>query len=188
VTGRDRLRTFSGTFEEVESTAGEVLWAAMEARHPVTVGFWEVRKDDRRRPMSTIDPETGLRVPLFVHAVRTFELYEVAANEDNGQLVFRGMDRCPADRSDPTDVKWGRPGIRRVVAGRVTDVTVHRRQSYRYPNQHFISRVRQHAKAQHDHRWAHVATLTDDAIWHMIEEADSTEDAINRAGTYAARM
>lgn len=180
--------TFTGDFATVENDAGDLLWEAMKARHPVTVGFWEIRKDTRNRPMHTTDPDTGLRTPLLIHAVRTFELYEIAAAEDTGNLVFRAMDRCPADRSNPHDIKWGKPGIRRVVAGRVTDVTVHRTQRYQCPNPYFLKMVRDHAKAQTDHRWARIAALTDDALWHMIERADTTEDAINRAGDYAARI
>lgn len=175
-----RMVTFDGTFTDVEETAGELLWRAMDERVPVTVGFYEHRKDERNRPMYAED-EHGMRVPLYVHAVRTFELYEVAENEDNGQLVFRGMDRCPADRSDPANVKWGKPGIRRVVAGRVTDITVHARQSYRYPNAYFLGKVREHAREQASPHWQRIADLTRDALWEVIKLADSTESAIHRA-------
>lgn len=176
-----RMVTFDGTFTDVENAAGDLLWRAMEHRVPVTVGFFEHRKDERNRPMYGEDAH-GYRVPLYVHTVRTFELYEVATNSDNDQLVFRGMDRCPADRSDPQQVKWGKPGIRRVVAGRITDITVHARQSYRYPNAYFLGKVREHAREHGGHpHWSRIADLTTDALWEVIQLADSREDAIQRA-------
>lgn len=163
--------------------ARELILRAMERRWRVTVGFWEVRKDDRRRPVKGPDGNE-----LYVHTVRTFEPFDVnrvslAEYYDmdwSDTDYFTAMDACPRD--------GGGAAIRRCRFDRVTDITIHRRSPYRMLNAHFIGRVRQHAAELNGEGWGAVAALTDDALWALIEEAWSTDDAIAKATVYADAM
>lgn len=151
---------------EAEDIAGEYLLAALELRRPVTVGFWEQRKakdpaDGKVRVVKGPDKQ-----PLMVHTVRTYELFDIAENESNGQIRFLAVDRCPRDPDNPD--AHGKPGIRSVVASRVTDVTIHDA-PYRTRNQYFIDKVRDAVPG--------AANLTDDTIWHIIRTAPSRADA-----------
>jgi hypothetical protein len=53
------------------------------------------------------------------------------------------------------------------------------------PNAYFIGRVRAHAAEHAGEGWGRVAALTDDALWSLIDEASSSDDAIERATEYA---
>ena len=139
--------------DEAEDIAGEYLLAALELRRPVTIGFWEQRKekDPTDGKVRTVKDPDG--TPLMVHTVRTYELFDIAENQTNGQIRFLAVDRCPRDPDDPA--RHGKPGIRSVVASRVTDITIHDA-PYRTRNQYFIDRVRDSVHG--------AANLTDDTI------------------------
>lgn len=168
--------------DEVEEDAEALLKYAIKRQWPVTVGFWEVRKDETTgKPIKVRDPETGLLTPLRVHTVRTYEVYMIDRNQKTGQLYARAMDRCPRDRSKP-GAPFGKPGIRSVILAEITDITIHKWCRYHYPNQHFIDRVKQHAR---DNGWTALPD-TAEAIWHVIQRAESTDDAIDKAAAQFA--
>lgn len=148
-------------------------------RHPVTIGYFETRKE-LRPPARGDGPPAWYPVPnQYVPAVRTMEFFDFDESAD-GHLYFTGLDRCPRD-----DVNWnvfGPPRIRRVRADRIEDITVHTKSTYRLQNRYFIDRVREHAQTQ---RWGPIASLTDDALWSVIELATSRQDAVTRAARYA---
>lgn len=159
--------------------ARELILRAMGRRWRVTVGFWEVRKDKNRKPVKGPNGEE-----LFVHTVRTFEPFDV-----NGMSIedYYGGTWADADYFTAMDAHTaeGRPGIRRCRFDRVTDITIHKRHPYRMPNTYFIGQVRQHAAQMNGEGWGGVAALTDDALWALIEEAWSRDDAVNKAAMYA---
>jgi hypothetical protein len=168
--------------------ATDTILGAMseDARHPVTVGYFETRKE-WRHPKRGTGPAKWYPVKgQYVHTVRTVEFYgfgETTDGPDSG-VFFEGIDRCPlSDTEPPHPLTQGRthtaPAIRRVCARRITDLTVHRQITYHYPNQYFIDSVRAHAIA-----WGRpdVSSLTGDAIWHKISLATDTDDALRRAG------
>lgn len=162
----------------------DVILRAMDRRWRVTVGFWEARTEEyeaegvkKKRKVRVLDPATGRMTDTFVHTVRTLEPFDVAESASNDVYVT-AMDACPRD--------GGGPAIRRVRLDRITDVTVHKYCSYRMPNAHFIGRVRAHAAEHAGEGWGRVAALTDDALWALIDEASSSDDAIERAAVYAA--
>lgn len=159
--------------------ARELILRAMERRWRVTVGFWEVRKDDQRRPMKDADGRL-----LMVHTVRTLEPFDVNrlsledyyATEWRDTDYFTSMDAHTGER---------KPGIRACRFDRITDITIHKRHPYRMVNQYFVGRVRRHAAELDGEGWGAVAALTDDALWALIDEAWSAQDAIDRARVYA---
>lgn len=179
------------TTEGAKHTTDLIIDAMDEdARHPVTIGYWEARKElrDVHKRDGTIVQEWCEVPGQFVHAVRTIEFFffdEVLPGlKTRAQpgVYFKGMDRCPRDDKDWT--RFGPPRIRTVRADRITDITVHTKAAYRLKNQYFIDKVREHAEGQREPARAGftVDTLTDDAIWHMIHLATDTDDAIKRAG------
>lgn len=167
----------------------DLLMDAFDKRHPVTVGYWETRKELRpvhKRDGSVV--EEWCAVPgQFVRTVRTIEIFDVdevlagLGTKSEPGVYFRCMDRCPRDDKDWT--RFGPPRIRTVRVDRITDITVHTKLTYRLKNTHFIERVRAHALATGR---ADVATLTDDAIWTMIHLAADPKDAITKAGMVPA--
>lgn len=161
--------------------AVDTLLAALDARHPVTVGFNEQRKELRpvKKRDGTVAMEWKPVAGQYVHTVRTLEIFDV---DDSGpNVIFRALDRCPKDQEDWT--KMTGPGIRTVRADRITDITVHVRSSYRLQNRYFIERVREHAESQH---LTKITALTDDALWEIIQYATDRQDAENKATAYAA--
>lgn len=164
--------------------AEDLILAAMaeDARHPVTVGFYETRVE-WRHPKRGTGPAKWYRVPgQYVHAVRTFEFFDFDGTPDG--VYFTGIDRCPLDEDHPAR-PHAKPGIRTVVARRITDITVHRQLKYSYPNRYFIDQVRAHAEQSRQRR---VSSLTDDAIWHMISLARDPQDAARRAGLHTVSL
>lgn len=176
--------------------ARELVLRAMERRWRITVGFWEVRKEDHtdpvsgkttRRPVKVRDPETGKMVDAMVHTVRTFEPFDVNRmslaeyydEEWSDTDYFTSMDAHTAE---------GKPGIRACRFDRVTDITIHKRSPYRMPNAYFIGRVRQHAAEYDGEGWGAVAALTDEALWSLIDEASSPSEAIKTAAVYAVAL
>src|SRR5688500_16356007 len=122
----------------------DLILAAMAegARHPVTVGFFETRMEWRAPKRGSGLPK-WYRVPgQYVHTVRTFEFFDF--DETSEGVYFTGIDRCPLDNTHP-DRPHTKPGIRNVCARRITDITIHKQLTYRYPNQYFIDQVREHA-------------------------------------------
>lgn len=160
---------------DVDAAVDMIIDAMSEdKRHPVTVGFNETRKE-LREPKRGSGPPKWYPIPgEFVPTVRTMEFFDF--DESAEGVYFRGMDRCP--RADDNWLRHGPPRIRTIAARRITDLTVHTKSTYRLKNQHFIDRVREHAEEQ---RWASVARLTDDALWHLIQLASDPDDAIDRA-------
>lgn len=150
--------------------AVDVVLRAMDRRWRVTVGFWEVKRDDNRR---IVKDSQGRE--QYVHTVRTLEPFDI--DGPSGEEFVTAMDACPRN--------GGGPAIRRFRVDRVTDMTVHKRSPYRMPNTHFIGRVRAHAAEHSGEGWGRVAALTDDALWSLIDESASTQDAIDRATAYA---
>lgn len=150
----------------------DVIARAMNRRWRVTLGFWEVKKDDQRRPVK--DAQGNVQ---YEHTVRTMEFFDVDSPQANWDVVFfTGMDACPRD---------GRgPGIRRVRADRITSVTVHKYCAYRMPNAHFIGRVRAHAAEHSGEGWGEIAALSDTDLWALIDTAHSSEAAIAMATEY----
>ena len=165
--------------------AVDVILRAMDRRWRVTVGFWEVRTEtyldngvEKKRKVRVRNPETGLLMDTYVHTVRTMEPFDI--DGPTGAEFVTAMDASPRD---------GRgPAIRRFRVDRVTDITVHKRSPYRLPNSHFIGRVRAHAAELDGEGWGSVAALTDDALWALIDEASSTDEAIAIASTYALAL
>lgn len=150
-----------------------LILAAMDKRWRITVGFWEVLRDDKRR---IIKDAAGHE--QYVHTVRTLEPFDV--DGETGEEFVTCMDATPR--------RENRPAIRRFRVDRATDITVHKRTRYRMPNPHFIGRVRQHAAEQTGDGWGAVAALTDAALWALVEYASNTDDAIERAAEYAASV
>jgi hypothetical protein len=155
--------------DDPDRTLALVL-AAMDKRWRITVGFWEVMRDDQRR---LIKDAAGRE--QYVHTVRTLEPFDV--DGPTGEEYVTCMDATPR--------REGRPAIRRFRVDRATDITVHKRSRYRMPNTYFIGRVRSHAAERAGEGWGRVAALTDDALWSLIERASSTDDAIDCATAYA---
>lgn len=153
--------------------AASVLADAMARRWRVTVGFREVERDDKRRPVKGADGNVR-----YVQTVRTMEFFDVVARpETDGTALFTGMDACPRD--------GGGPAIRAVRADRITDITVHRRCPYRMVNMHFVGRVRAHASDQAGEGWGEIAALSDTDLWALIDTAHNPEEAIGMAAAYA---
>lgn len=159
--------------------ARELILRAMERRWRVTVGFWEVRKDENRRPVKGPNGEA-----LFVHTVRTLEPFDVNRMSLAEYYETEWADTDYVTAMDAHTAE-GRPGIRACRFDRITDVTIHKRNPYRMPNSYFIGRVRQHAAEYNGEGWGAVAAMTDDALWALIEESWSPADAIDRAAQYA---
>lgn len=151
--------------------AVDVILHAMDRRWRVTVGFWEVKRDPDTRKI--IKDATGKE--QYAHTVRTLEPFDV--DGPTGEEFVTAMDACPRDGKGPN--------IRRFRVDRVTDVTVHKRCPYRMPNAHFIGRVRAHAAEHSGEGWGRVAALTDVALWSLIDEATSSQHAIDLATAYA---
>lgn len=159
--------------------ARELILRAMDRRWRVTVDYWEVRKDEQRRPVKGPDGEA-----LMVHTVRTLEPFDVcrvslAEYFDQGWQdtdYFTAMDACTAE---------GTPGIRAVRFDRITGVTIHKRNPYRMINKYFVGKVRQHAAQVDGDGWGEIAALTDDALWSLISQAWSADDAVEMAAVYA---
>jgi hypothetical protein len=148
----------------------DILLHAMDKRWRVTVGFWEVKRDDNRRIIKDAHGREQ-----YVHTVRTMEPFDI--DGPTGQEYVTAMDALPRDGKGAA--------IRRFRVDRVTDITVHKRSPYRMPNAYFIGRVRAHAAEHEGEGWGRVAAMTDDALWSLIDEASSTQDAIDRATVYA---
>jgi hypothetical protein len=148
----------------------ETVLRAMDKRWRITVGFWEVKKDDRRRPVKDANGNVQ-----YVHTVRTLEPFDL--DGDTGQEYVTCMDACPRD--------GGGPAIRAFRVDRVTDMTIHRRSPYRMPNAYFIGRVRAHAAEHSGEGWGRVAAMTDAALWALIDEAHNPDHAITMATAYA---
>jgi hypothetical protein len=172
--------------------ARELLLRAMERRWRVTVGFWEVRTEYvevdgvmKRRKVRVRNPVTGKLEDTYVHTVRTFEPFDVngASLDDYFTSDWSDADYFTAMDAHPRPD--GGPAVRRCRFDRVTDITIHKRHPYRMPNAHFMGRVRQHAAELDGEGWGQVAALTDEALWSLIKEAWSSDDAIEKAELYA---
>lgn len=172
--------------------AADLILGAMseDARHPVTVGYFESRKEFRA-PKRGDGEAKWFPVPgQYVHTVRTMEFFDFGevpslasdapASAAEPGLWFDGIDRCPRDDHDW--LKHGPPRIRKVRADRITDLTVHTTSQYILRNAHFIKRVRDHAAAA---GWVKINLLTDDALWSLIHLATDPDDAISRVRPYA---
>lgn len=161
--------------------ARELFLRAMERRWRITVGFWEVRREPGSRRI--IKDEQGRE--QYVHTVRTLEPFDVNALPlpDYYDSDWADADYVTAMDTHPRDARG--PAIRRVRLDRVTDVTIHKRHLYRLPNTYFIGAVRRHAAEMNGEGWGAVAALTDAALWSLIDEAWSADDAVVRASMFA---
>lgn len=153
-------------------------------RYPVTLGFWETRKELRpvkKRDGSVVDEWKPVKPAQYVHAVRTMEFFHYEESEE-GNAFLQGLDRCPRDSKDWS--RHGPPAVRAVRIDRITDLTVHRKSRYLLQNQYFIVKAREFAEEQ---GLSKVLKLTDDALWEVIKRAHSRQDAEVRALRYATR-
>jgi hypothetical protein len=143
-----------------------LLREAMRRRIAVTVGFWEVRKDDDGKPVKAYDPDTGRNEDTYVRTLRTVEFFNEEVSS-HGRTVFTGVDRCPKNRT-VTGAPWGTPGVRRVRADRVCELSF-ASTGYDTPNPYFLEQVRKHAEQQAGVRkWRRVLSMSDAELWPLI--------------------
>lgn len=165
-----------------ETEALALLRAAMAARHPVTVGFGETRRELRpvkKRDGSIVEEWCPVRGQM-VTAVRTLEPFNIEQTSA-GNWIMQAMDRCPRNEKDWGNA-YGPPAIRTVRLDRITDITVHVKSGYALRNEHFLTKVREHATA---YGYSEHMPTTDTALWELIQDATSRENAEEIAFTYA---
>lgn len=165
-----------------EDEARALITAAMAARHPVTVGFFETRR--AQREVKKRDGSTAIEwepVPgLMVSAVRTLEPFNIEQTAA-GDWIVQAMDRCPRSEKD-WEGSYAPPGIRTVRLDRITDLTVHVKSGYALRNAYFLGKVRAHAE---EYGYAHLVPSTEPALWELIKTATSREHAEEIAMAYA---
>lgn len=105
--------------------------AATEARHPVTVSFFEQKRDAYGNVMTFADG-----TPLLVKTTREVEPYEPAQFARAGHPYIRVVDRASSGRGKTA---YRTVRIDRIAVSRATGrplMTVHPRGRYLVPNPH----------------------------------------------------
>lgn len=164
--------------------ARELILRAMERRWRITVGYWEVKREPGTRRI--VKDAAGRE--QYVHTVRTIEPFDINAMSLADYFESAWSDADYVTAMDAVPREGGGPAIRRVRMDRITDVTIHKRHPYRMRNTYFMGKVRQHAADMDGEGWGAIAALSDPALWSLIEEAWSADDAVARAAVYAEAM